>query len=91
MSKYDCYGGVHYTEPDFDDTEPEAWERFTKRTGGHKLVWLEKQLEKAGIACRQNGNSFHAPILEVDATRIDDAWEILTPVDDIDDDDERFL
>ena len=67
------------------------WEMFTKRTEDPKLAWLEAKLDEAGIANRRNGESWHAPILEVDASRIDDAWDILTPVDDIPDDDEMFI
>lgn len=66
------------------------WTRFTKRTDDPKLSWLEKQLDAAGIQHRRNGYSFHAPILEVPASDLDRAWEILTPVDDIEDDDPRF-
>lgn len=67
------------------------WERFTKRTEDPKLSWLERRLTEAGIPHRRNGASWHAPILEVAAERLDDAWEILTPVDDVDDDDPRWL
>jgi hypothetical protein len=70
---------------------PTKWERFTKRTEDPKLAWLERQLTAAGIKHRRNGHSFHAPILEVQADKIDEAWEILTPVDDIPDDDPRWL
>jgi hypothetical protein len=66
------------------------WERFTKRTEDPKLAWLERQLTEAGIQHRRNGASFHAPILEVQADKIDEAWAILTPVDDIPDDDPRW-
>lgn len=67
-----------------------AWELLCKRTEDPKLAWLENQLTNAGIDHRRNGDSFHAPILEVDAARIDDAWKILTPVDDVPDDDPMF-
>ena len=66
------------------------WVMFTKRTDGPKLVWLERVLARVGIPSRRNGHSFHAPILEVPKDKLDAAWEILTPVDDIPDDDERF-
>jgi len=62
------------------------WERLCRRTEDPKLAWLEKQLDRAGISHRRNGYSFHAPILEVDAQRRKDAWAILSPVDDIADD-----
>lgn len=63
---------------------------FTKRTEDPKLSWLEAQLSKAGIPSRRNGHSFHAPILEVREQDLERAWEILTPVDDIPDDDPRW-
>lgn len=63
---------------------------FTRRTEDPKLAWLERELARAGIASRRNGASAHAPILEVDASRLDDAWAILDPVDDVPDDDARF-
>jgi len=65
--------------------------QFTKRTNNPKLSWLESRLDDAGISHRRNGRSFHAPILAVDESRLADAWEILTPVDDIPDDDLQFL
>ena len=62
---------------------------FTKRTEEPKLGWLEERLDEAGIPHRRNGSSFHAPILEVEEEHLSAAWEILTPVDDIPDDDPR--
>lgn len=44
----------------------------------------------AGIDSRRNGESFHAPILEVPEASLDLAWEILDPVDDVADDDPMF-
>lgn len=67
------------------------WVRFTKRTEDPKLACLERQLRHAGIPCRRNGASWHAPILEVPEERLEDAWKILRPVDEIDDDDEMFI
>jgi hypothetical protein len=69
---------------------PTNFERFTKRTNKPKLNWLICQLDKAGIDNRLNGESFHAPILDVDESRFDDAMDILGPVDDVADDDEQF-
>ena len=63
---------------------------FTRRTNDPKLRWLEKQLRADGIKCRRNGHTFHAPILEVDAAKVNKAWAILSPVDDIPDDDPQF-
>lgn len=67
-----------------------AFVRFTRRTDGLKLIWLEKRLSDNGIACRRNGYSFHAPVLLVEESRLEDAWNILRPVDDDDDDDPKF-
>lgn len=66
------------------------WVRFTKRTNDPKLAWLERRLDEKGIKHRRNGRSFHAPILEVHESQHDAAWEILRPVDDIEDDDPRW-
>jgi len=66
------------------------WARFTKRTDPPKLAWLINALGRLGIACRLNGDSFHAPILEVDEAWFDRAWRILTPVDDLPDGDVVF-
>lgn len=67
------------------------WAMFTKRTEEPKLAWLETKLDASGIPHRRNGWSFHAPILEVPHKRLDDAWKILRPVDDIPDDDPVFV
>ena len=68
-----------------------TWALFTKRTDDPKLSWLEARLDDAGIAHTRDGRSFHAPILKVDAAKLDAAWAILDPVDDVEDDDQRFL
>lgn len=70
--------------------QPSAWVTFTRRTEDPKLAWLERQLDAAGIDCRRHGETFHAPILQVRALDLDRAWAILTPVDDVPDDDPRF-
>ena len=75
----------------WDDSEPAEWVRLTKRTEDPKLSWLEGALNAAGIANRRNGESWHAPIMEVDASKLDDAWAILAPIDDVLDDDGRFV
>lgn len=67
------------------------WNLFTKRTNDPKLAWLEAQLLAAGIKARRNGESWHAPILEVKERDMTRAWEILSPVDDIPDDDPMFI
>jgi len=66
------------------------WETFARRTDGKKLGWLKRELNKRGVMWRQNGDSFHAPIIEVAKEHLPMAWAVLTPVDDIDDDDPRF-
>ena len=63
---------------------------FTKRTGDPKLAWLERQLTNAGIPWQRKGHSFHAPVLHVEESCLDDAWKILGPVDDVPDDDSRW-
>lgn len=67
-----------------------SWVLFTKRTDDPKLSWLERRLDEALIPHRRNGYSWHAPILEVPDDCLDHAWAILTPVDDIPDDDPMF-
>jgi hypothetical protein len=67
-----------------------GWTTLTRRTDGPKLAWLEGQLDGAGIPRRRNGSSFHAPVLEVLEDRLDEAWKILDPVDDVDDYDDRW-
>jgi len=68
------------------------WTQFTKRTDDPKLAWLERQLTSAGIPHQRNGSSWHAPILEVAANKLDAAWAILTPrLDNMRDDAKRFL
>lgn len=66
------------------------WVLFTKRTEDPKLAWLERRLDEAGIPHKRDGYSWHAPIMRVPEEFEDAAWEILTPVDDIEDDDPQF-
>jgi len=54
------------------------WEQLTKRTDDPKLAHLEHILTEAGIQHRRNGSSFHAPILEVPADSLDQAWAMLS-------------
>lgn len=69
---------------------------FTKRTEDPKLSYLEWRLTQAGIPHRRNGESFHAPIMEVDEARFDDAEDILLEkrgkvcLDEIEDDAAEF-
>ena len=69
-----------------------AWVTICRRTNDPKLAWLERQFDdhKNPIPHRRNGESWHAPILEVPEDRYIDAQDILHPVDDIDDDDPRW-
>ncbi len=67
------------------------WVRFTKRTDDPKLSWLEARLLEAGIPYRRNGQSFHAPILEVPEELLDKAWTLLPQqIDELPDDDPMF-
>lgn len=66
------------------------WVMFTKRTNDPTLSWLESQLDKLGIEHRRNGESCYAPIMEVREASLSDAWAVLDPVDELEDDLERF-
>ena len=66
------------------------WTQLTRRTNPNKLTWLVRALERVGIPCRLNGETFHAPVLEVDKSQFDRAWEVLGPVDELADDDPMF-
>ena len=68
----------------------DGWKTFTRRTNDPKLTWLEDRLDEAGIAHRRQGRSFHAPIMQVRASKLKEAEAILDPVDDIPDDDPQF-
>lgn len=79
---------MDFCPPDSD--EPQEWVMLCKRTNDPKLKWIEKQLAAAGVPSRRNGESAHAPILEVDKDAEDIALSILIPIDDIPDNDPRF-
>jgi hypothetical protein len=66
------------------------YEQLCKRTNDPKLKFIETQLDRAEIAHRRNGESFHAPILEVDTEYFINALEILTIIDDVPDDHPRW-
>ena len=66
------------------------WVQLTKRTNDPKLQCLQFKLRDAGIESRRNGESWHAPILQVMDKDLDRAWEILNPIDEISDDDPRW-
>tara|TARA_B100001123_G_C14961485_1_gene887867 strand:+ start:413 stop:817 length:405 start_codon:yes stop_codon:yes gene_type:complete len=66
--------------------EKGSWATFTRRTNPPKLNFIMKQLQVAKIPHRVNGDSFHAPILEVCSSRLEDANKILLPIDLLPDD-----
>lgn len=68
-----------------------------RRTNYPKLGYIIHKLREAGIACRFNGESFHADyILEIDKVREADGWNILSEkhgkyqLDDMRDDHPKF-
>jgi hypothetical protein len=67
-----------------------AWVQLTKRTNDPKLSWLERQLDKLGIPHRRQGESFHAPIMQVPQAHYTEALGLLVEVDDLPDDHRRF-
>ena len=74
-----------------------TWELFTKRTDYPKLGYIIKRLKDEGIACKFDGRSWHADhCLMVEASRIQDAWAILSErhgrytLDDVRDDHPKF-
>jgi len=82
--------GCPWASP-FEEGDPKNhWAVFTRRTNLPKLGWLMRQLQEAGIPHRLHGLSFHAPILWVRKADEGRAWAILSPVDDMPDDDDSF-
>lgn len=67
-----------------------TWTSLTRRTEAPKLTWIMNALKAAEIMCRLNGQSFHAPILEVKKDQFDAAWKILEPIDSLADNDPMF-
>jgi hypothetical protein len=63
---------------------------FTKRTNYPKLGYLLKKCKEAGLRVKKSGKSFHAPCSWVHKDDEDAAWAILSPIDNIPDDDGRF-
>lgn len=55
----------------------QQWVMFTKRTDDPKLAWIERRLLARGIPSRRNGESWHAPILEVPVEHETAAWALL--------------
>lgn len=75
-----------------------SWKTFCKRTEDPKLAFIESLLTQRGIPHRRNGESWHAPILQVPAKHFGAAWAMLDEdifgdgqrLDDIEDDDPVF-
>jgi hypothetical protein len=61
------------------------WTTFCRRTNDPKLRYIERRLDDLGILHQRNGESFHAPILEVPEDRLDEAWAILSETVGLDD------
>lgn len=62
------------------------WVTFCKRTEDPKLCYYESRLDEMGIPHRRNGESWHAPILEVPADRHAEAYALFREVTDHDND-----
>ncbi len=56
---------------------PEEWVTILKRTNDPKLTWITVLFSDAGIPWRRNGDSFHAPIVEVRKEFAEVAWLLL--------------
>jgi len=55
-----------------------AWVQLCKRTNDPKLAAIEALLAWEGIKSRRNGESWHAPILEVREKDSGLAWALLS-------------
>lgn len=66
------------------------WTDLTRRTNDPKLAFIERLLDEAQIDHRRNGESFHAPILQVRDQFMTAAWQIIGPYDSLPDDDPMF-
>jgi len=72
------------------------WTTAFRRTNFPKLEYLIQRLKDAGVPCRLNGESAHAPILEVPEECADTAWDLLSEkfgdltLDDAEDDHPHF-
>jgi len=53
------------------------WVALCRRTEDPKLAYLEFILLARGIQSRRNGESCHAPILEVPAAQASEGWGVL--------------
>ena len=73
------------------------WTMFTKRTNDPKLSYIEHRLDEMKIRHRRNGESWHAPILEVPEADLDAADKLLDErhgrycLDDVRDDNPKFM
>jgi hypothetical protein len=79
-----------------------VWEPVYRRTNDPKLAYLEYRLDLLMIRHRRNGESAHAPILEVPDENLQEAWDLLNEpidedeqgrvirLDDLEDDDALF-
>jgi hypothetical protein len=54
-----------------------TWTMLCKRTNDPKLAWIQQQLQARGIPSRRQGDSWHAPILQVPDEHVDAAWAFL--------------
>jgi len=71
------------------------WTTLCRRTNDPKLTAIEVLLDEIGVAHHRNGESWHAPILEVLESDGEKAWALLgkhdrrwgnKPLDDVRDD-----
>lgn len=80
------------------ETTDIKWVSICRRTNDPKLRYFQALLDQENIPNRRNGNSFHAPILEVPSDKNEAAWDLLTSdvfgdgtvYDEIPDDDPVF-
>jgi len=88
----DCAEGIAIikTTVEAQDEDRDWWRTITRRTTNPKLKWLQAQFDELGIRWRILGETWHAPHMQVQADRWDDAWDVLDPIDDIPDDDKQF-
>lgn len=101
-----CEDGQHrcaacpWRKPGEPAAAPIQWVTLCKRTDDPKLGWIERTLAARGIPSRRNGESWHAPILEVPAEHEQAGWDLLAEpfdgmngdqsVDDVEDDHPTF-
>jgi len=70
----------------------QEWKLFTKRTANPKRAWLMRQCKDAGLRVMTHEKRFMGePTTWVHRDDEDAAWDILSPVDDVPDDDARFI